>query len=356
MLLELLNATLVKRPLNEKAFECATESDWQRCYDIALAQRVLAMTFPAMSSLPKELRPSLQIWAQWMAYTKSIADLTRYRQEIVKKMGAWLADEGLSTIIIKGFSLSGLYPNPDLREFSDIDIFSGNDYDAVNSCLAKKGVLVDKVDGHHAYLSMEGVSIEHHFAFSNTKVKKGLAGPEGTLQHLVLAAPLFKAIPGIYFPCPAFTVLFVGYHAYEHFLQEKIQIRHIIDWALALRQLSADETDSVNDVMANSRWSIFLNTLTAIAINQLKLPLERFPSKALNNISSIDAEQEKRVWYDILYSSHTPNIKNSNLRRFFIAKRMLNNRWKFKEYSNMSASRFLLNEFVGHLKTLNIKP
>lgn len=61
LLLELLNATLCKRSLNEKVFEGAKEADWQRCYDMALQQNVLAMTFPAMSSLPKELRPSFHV-------------------------------------------------------------------------------------------------------------------------------------------------------------------------------------------------------------------------------------------------------------------------------------------------------
>ena len=88
-------------------------------------------------------------------------------------MGSWLVEEGLSTTILKGFSLSALYPNPNLREFSDIDIFSGESYDAANACFAKHGVMVDSVDGHHAYLKVDGISVEHHFAFSNTKVKPG---------------------------------------------------------------------------------------------------------------------------------------------------------------------------------------
>lgn len=239
---------------------------------------------------------------------------------------------------------------------SDLGAVDGIYAKAVNDCLAKHGVKVDKVDGHHAYLNMEGAPIEHHFAFSNTIVKKGLAGPEETLRRLVITNPKPTTIPDIYFPCLAFTALFVGYHAYEHFLQEKIQIRHIIDWALVMQQLNDEEAETVHGEMADSRWGGFLDTITAIAINQLKLPLEWFPSKVLNDTSYIDAELKKRVWDDILYSSHTPNNKNSYFRRYLIANRMLKNGWKFKEYSNMSASRFLMKEFVGHLKTLNLKP
>ena len=172
LLIELLNATLCKRPLNEKAFEGASEADWQHCFDLALQQNVLAMTFPAMSSLPKELRPSFTLWSKWMAYTQSVAEQSQYKRKVVEMIGSWLVEDGLSTTILKGFSLSVLYPNPELREFSDIDIFSGDSYDAVNTCFAKHGVKVDSVDGHHAYLKVDGISVEHHFAFSNTKVKE----------------------------------------------------------------------------------------------------------------------------------------------------------------------------------------
>lgn len=53
LLLELLNATLSNRPLEEEAVKGGAEADWQRCFDLVLQQQVLAMTFPAMSALPQ---------------------------------------------------------------------------------------------------------------------------------------------------------------------------------------------------------------------------------------------------------------------------------------------------------------
>lgn len=334
------------RPLNENVFREAAEADWQACYDMAWVQNVLAMTFPAMSSLPKELRPSLLIWAQWMAYTQSTAEQTQYKRQVVEKIGAWLADDGFSTLILKGFSLSTLYPNPNLREFSDIDLFSGESYEAVNECFAKHGVLVDSVDGHHAYLKVDGISVEHHFAFHNTKVKRGLEGPEEALQQLALKDWRPTSIKSICFPNPVFTALFVGWHAYEHFLQEKIELRHVIDWALALRQLSEQDSETLNEIKRNTGWGEFCDTLTAIAVHQIGLPQEWFPK-----IEPISGEQEQLVWNDIINSPRTPKSKSSNFRRIYIAKRMLKNSWKFKEYSNISATELLIKETIGHFKT-----
>ena len=351
LLLELINATLCKRPLNEKAFEGASETDWQQCFDLALQQNVLAMTFPAMSSLPKELRPSFTLWSKWMAYTQSIAEQSQYKRQVVEKMGSWLAEEGLTTTILKGFSLSALYPNPNLREFSDIDIFSGENYEVVNACFAKHGVKVDSVDGHHAYLKVDGISVEHHFAFSNTKVKDGLDGPEEDLQRLVVKDQQPTSIPGINYPNPVFTALFVGWHAYEHFLQEKIELRHVIDWALALHQLSEEEAVTLNEIKCNIDWGEFCDTLTAIAINHLGLSQEWFP----NSGNDIGPKQMQKLWNDIINSPHTLKSKSSNFRRIFIAKRMLKNNWKYKEYSNISATQLLIKETIGHFKTVKLK-
>lgn len=347
LLCKLINTTLTGKPLELGE---VTEEDWQQCFDLALQQNVLAMTFPAMSSLPKELRPSFTLWSKWMAYTQSVAEQSQYKRQVVEKMGSWLAADGLSTTILKGFSLSILYPNPNLREFSDIDIFSGENYEAVNACFAKRGVKVDSVDGHHAYLKIDGISIEHHFAFSNTKVKNGLIGPENELQQLVVKDQQPTSITGINFPNPVFTALFVGWHAYEHFLQEKIELRHVIDWALALRQLSEQEAETLNNIKSNTGWGEFVDTLTAIATHQLGLLQEWFPKE-----ESISDEHEQRVWNDIINSPHTPKSKSSNFRRIYIAKRMLKNSWKFKTYSNMSATQLLLKYTVGHFKTINLK-
>lgn len=345
MLLELINATLCKRPLDEKVFEGASEADWQRCFDLALQQNVLAMTFPAMSTLAKELRPSFTLWSKWMAYTQSIAEQSQYKRQVVEKIGSWLAEEGLTTTILKGFSLTVLYPNPNLREFSDIDIFSGKDYDAVNACFAKHEVKVDSVDGHHAYLKVDGISVEHHFAFSNTKVKDGLTGPEDSLQQLINKAPQPTSMPGINFPNPVFTALFVGWHAYEHFLQEKIELRHVIDWALALHQLSEKEAENLNVIKNNTGWGEFCDTLTATAVHQIGLPQEW-----LHVNEQAYSEHAQRVWNDIINSPRTPKSKSSNFRRIYIAKRMLKNSWKFKDYSNISASKLLMKEIVGHVR------
>lgn len=346
-MLELLNATLSNRPLEEEAVKGGTEADWQRCFDLALLQNVLAMTFPAMSALPKEQRPGFSLWSKWMAYAQSTAELSRQKQEAVRKLGAWLAEDGLATTVVKGFSVAVHYPRPELREFSDVDIYSGPDYEAVNRCLAKHGLTVGKADGHHAHIRVDDVSVEHHFAFGNSRVKGDIYGMETVLQQLVVSDSRATAMPGICFPNAAFTTLYVGWHAYKHFLHEKIELRHVVDWALSLKQLTEAEAAKVDEVKGTATWSRFADTMTAIALHRFALPEEWFQVREVEAVSHVSPEQEERVWNDIISASHMAPGGTALRRRIMIGQRLMKNRWKFREYAEVSAERFLLEEFRG---------
>lgn len=350
LLLELINATLANRPLDEDAVKETTEADWHRCFEQALGQQVLAMTFSTMSALPKDQRPSFPLWSKWMAYTQSVADKSAYKRDVVKKMGLWLVEDGLATMIIKGFSLAVLYPQPELRESSDIDIYSGEGYESVNSCFERHGMHIGRADGHHVHINVDGVSVEHHFALHNSRVKGGMDDPVGALRQLAAIDRKSTALSGIYFPNAAFTALFTAWHAYNHFLQEKIELRHVIDWALALRQLSDEESQTVFEVKGNTPWGRFADTLTAISLRRLHLPKEWFPEREGDRAESVSLELEQRVWNDIVGALHTAHGSTSNHRRLNIAQRMMENGWKFDAYADMSARRFLWKEFCGWLK------
>lgn len=345
---ELINVTITGRPLCNEVIQELSGCDWQRCFDLALQQQVLAMTFPAMSALPEEQRPEFTLWSRWMAYAQNVAEQSAHKRQVVDKMGGWLAEEGLTTMLLKGFSLSVFYPKPDLREFCDIDIFSGADYEAVNTCFRKHGIEVGKPDGHHARLTVDGVAVEHHHSFGNSRVRQGGAySIEAVLQRLAIGAPRPMALPGICFPCQTLTALYTGWHAYKHFMHEKIELRHVIDWALALRQLTADEAEEVDRVKGTSPWGRFTDTMTAIALRWFALPQEWFPAKEVEAASRISPELEERVWNDIITASHIAPGGTAFRRRIRIGQRLMKNRWKFKEYADVSAERFLQEEFWG---------
>ena len=147
----------------------------------------------------------------------------------------------------------------------------------------------------------------------------------------------------------AFTTLYVGWHAYKHFLHEKIELRHVVDWALSLRQLTDAEAAKVNGVKGTATWSRFADTLSAIALHRLGLPTEWFPPKEVERAETVATEEEQRVWNDIIGGRHTHHGRNKGHCRLIIARRLMQNQWKFREFADESAGRFLWREFAGYI-------
>lgn len=97
-------------------------------------------------------------------------------------------------------------------------------------------------------------------------------------------------------------------------------------------------------------WSRFADTLTAISLHRLGLPKEWFPLKEVECAEAVATEEDQRVWDDIIGGSHTHHGRNKGHCRLIIARRLLQNQWKFKVYADESAGRFLWKEFVGWCK------
>lgn len=51
----------------------------------------------------------------------------------------------------------GAYTQTDVRECGDIDIYSGENYAAVNACFEKHGLQVEWADSHHVHINIDGV-------------------------------------------------------------------------------------------------------------------------------------------------------------------------------------------------------
>lgn len=325
----------------------ASDDEWQQCYNMALRQQVLAMTFPAMAALPKEHRPKHNMWSKWMAFADGTAKRSLHSREILKQIGTWLAEDGLSTMVIKGFSLAVLYPKPALRECHDIDIYSGDDFDAVNACLAKHGLTVGRADGHHVHVEVNGVMVENHFSFGNSRVKDDKNGMEKRLRQLAVLEPRATNLPGICFPNAVFRALYVAWHAYNHFLFQKIEIRHVIDWALCLKNLTDDEAVTLHEVRGDGRWCLFVDAMTAIALHRLGLPKEWFPKQERERAESVEAAAEQRIWDDIVVVERKEQNPNNIRERLNVVCRTLQNRWKFDTYDDMSPERHIWRNFVG---------
>ncbi len=117
-----------------------------------------------------------------------------------------------------------------------------------------------------------------------------------------------------------------------------------MDWALSLKQLTEAEAAKVDEVKGTATWSRFADTLTAISLHRLGLPKEWFPAKEVERAEVVVAEEEQRVWDDIIGGSHTHHGRNKGHRR------LMQNQWKFKAYADESAGKFCGRSLWGGVK------
>ena len=72
-------------------------------------------------------------------------------------------------------------------------------------------------------------------------------------------------------------------------------------------------------------WSHFADILTAIALHRMQQSVVWFPKREVERAEAVAAEEEQRVWDDIIRGCRTYHGRNSNHRRMIIARRMMHN-------------------------------
>ncbi len=119
VLVSLLSATIHRK----ESFENTQESvDWVEILNDASVQGIAPIIYPTVLSLQNDLNISDEIINKW----KEIALFSGLMQASlninIREVLAKFHSEGIPIIVLKGLYLRTLYPQPDLRPMSDVDI------------------------------------------------------------------------------------------------------------------------------------------------------------------------------------------------------------------------------------------
>jgi len=139
--------------------------DWRQIYNEALAHQVHTLIYPLVSRIYKTCGMEKNLFASWQSAVFFLSvELTRnfHRMGEVFRL---LHNEGISVIALKGMVLNELYPYPELRFMSDIDILvRADDMEAAAVVLSNVGYSGEKEQGaKHIRFQMQGfMQIELH--------------------------------------------------------------------------------------------------------------------------------------------------------------------------------------------------
>lgn len=244
MLLALLRSSLHEREPETDFFQNVTEEDWKQCYNLAIAQGVMALAWDGLLRLPKELQPIRKLKLPWaMAVERYEAKYLRYCQ-IADELSTLYASYGIEMVQLKGVGFSTLYPVPFHREGGDIDIYTYSadksrmsDQEAnafADTLIQNQGIVVDFHSYKHSNFYYKGVPVENHKCFLDVKEFK-----EAILANKILVKE-FKPVSvelaegKVKIPSPAFNAFFIVFHALQHY-GRGIALHHLCDWAIILK-------------------------------------------------------------------------------------------------------------------------
>lgn len=354
----------------ETDFSLPDDVDWKDVLQIAQEQGVNAIVVDGIEvymskrpqdSVAKNSADFKQILLEAIGGLQMVEYNYMNHVAALTELSEILNNKGIPFMIMKGFACGQYYPNPKHRPCGDIDIYPGNKFDESNQALKAAGVDYDLYYYRHSASYIKNVMIENH------RVLGDLRGPRKQTRELEewlereanmslkngkAAKVLNKEIKGGVYPTANFSVLFLPWHVSAHFMFERVTVRHLLDWALFL----VNEGNNINVSLYQEAkkkftygYAKFVDLLTALSLEYLKIPTDMIPTRILDNVSLCDNDLVTKVYSYMFEGKPKERDTNHWKERFYNMQRAWTERWKYQELYGMSIYTFLIYKLKGVL-------
>lgn len=223
-----LMLALLRCSLNGAQPDCLplTEEEWTQVYWLCRKHGVVTIINDVIEQLPANLQPQGDIALSWALS----AERTRYhyarQEQVLAKIRKISEDAGLQLVLIKGMTLSKLYPNPSSRACGDIDIYFPGNYMRGNQALGNPEATLD---GKHAEMAIDGVTVENHLRF----LDKGFRSQRRAEQYITNS--LSDVSPEGELP-PMANMVYLLMHTVSHLTAKiKLPLRNFLDWGIFIK-------------------------------------------------------------------------------------------------------------------------
>ena len=333
--------------------------DWQKLIDEANRQGVTVLACDGLqrlydegaysSSGDKEERRTM---ARWFANTMKYEQRYAGQMAGARKMGKWLAEEGIQTVVLKGFTVSECYPVPAHRYSADMDCFLVRDgehldtYEQGNQVMEKHGIDVNRSYYKNSSFDLPGLHVENHKFCTPFRGNDTLRRLEQLLQKMILAGPMCPlGDTGLLAPPPLASALFLTEHAYSHFLHEGLNLRHILDWALFCRRHATDID-----------WTAFEAYVDDFGFRRFYdayVHLGEYVLGSRETLMPIEQRVLDSVWAGLDLHDSVKGLAG----RLKLVGNTLRAGWKYRAFSEISMARALWIQVKGVLlSSIHVKP
>ncbi|MFA5849789.1 MAG: nucleotidyltransferase family protein [Bacteroidales bacterium] len=209
-------------------FSSMSHSDWNELLDTAARHGVTALATDGMVAGVKELVPK-DIWLRWYLSVEKIERRYQRQLSVLEELKSIFSDEQIEVLVLKGATLSVLYPVSEHRECGDIDIFLFGNYARGNGIIEKMGIKVTRTGLKHSSFYYKGVPVENHKTLLNVAGNRFDRNLERHMQMMIKEGKIED-----------FHLLFNIRHIIVHFLSKGIVLRHLTDHYLLLKSYSGN--------------------------------------------------------------------------------------------------------------------
>lgn len=329
LLFELLNRSLApnKHIQNGEPLTTIGRPDrkaWLSLITLAERNEVSGLLYDSVLTLPQEQQPDFEVMMRWTASIQSLErDNLLYRKHLGQVFELF-ERQMLSPILMKGLTLSELYPNPLHRPVGDVDLYVPIDQlNLVVQYLQSMGGEVEtQFDTKHHAARCNGLNWELHFRthsfYSSTLDRRYRlfeleeTSPENLL-HIQIGEHHI-----LHFP-PLLNIIYLTAHFEHHLLMERITIRQVIDWSLTLHHertaLGIAETNLVRILQQLGLYRLY-RALGYIAIHHLGYSATGYAG--LTRLTAADARRANIILYALLKGHihgcrpYQPHLVNDN--------------------------------------------
>ena len=233
LLLALLRAQLWLKPVDDIVLPSAMD-DWDELMDNAYKQTVVCFVSAAclrhkdVDNIPTDIREEMQ------AVIEENKKIHAKHNQILIELITKFEEQGLHPILLKGQGIAQMYPEPELRQCGDIDLyFRSDEYESAKTYIQSFEDNIDKRQKekyHHFESKYKGIIVEIH------RHTAKIPNPFANKQYCQLESDEMKhsseiAIEGrnVSIPSPLFNLVSVFVHMWNHFEYKGVSLRQMCD-------------------------------------------------------------------------------------------------------------------------------
>lgn len=213
--------------LNQKSKPC--ECNFEELFTLATEHQVVALIYSQIYNFPNF---PLELKNNWKRESLKINMFQTMKTNRFLKLYQQLLDEGLKVIVVKGLICRNLYPQPELRDSNDEDMYvRKEDYQKTYDIFVKNGLqVVSEETDVTTFIDMScGLSIELHTELFSKESKA-----YGNYQDIFVDAfedATIHNIQGVNVYSLSYDkhLLFLILHFVKHFLHGGVGIRQVLD-------------------------------------------------------------------------------------------------------------------------------